>query len=322
MEFVGDGIYFGLDETTYHATPYLGSSNMKELYASPSDYWWDSHMNPMREIKTSSPAQAYGRALHHRILYGEQAFIKDYVKVEGELGDSVSAEGLKTWIKEQGGNPHKLKADNEAMVASEYKVNLLSETTHNAISIASQMILKNPNLTQAFVGGWPEVSVFWHQDGVPCKARFDYLKRRVIVDLKSFRGKDRIKTLDQTVLQDLFAYRYDIQTAHYLNGHEAAAELVAAGKIFADTLRPDDAWLKAAFAEKAQWVFCFFKADGMPVAKSYQISNGSPAHESGRVACKIALANYSDCMAKFGTDAWVNLDEPFVIAEEDMPKWL
>ncbi len=60
----------------------------------------------------------------------------------------------------------------------------------------------------------------------------------------------------------------------------------------------------------------------MPIAKSYQIAHGSPAHESGKAATRLALDNYRDNLAQFGTDAWVNMDEPFVIAEEDLPRWL
>jgi hypothetical protein len=325
MEFEGDGIYFGLDESHYHSIPWLGSSNVKQLYASPPDYWWGSHMNPMRPAdEGKSHAQAYGTALHHRILYGEASFKKAYVRMDGETKDEVSSEGLKTWIKDNGGIPAKLKADNEAMVANEFKVNLLTETTYDAIMVASQMILKNPHLAQAFAGGWPEVSVFWHQEGIPCKARFDYLKKSVIVDLKSFRQKDRIKSLDQTILQDLFSYRYDVQAAHYLNGHDAGKALIADSKVFVGDggTRPTDEWLVEAFRKPAHWSFVFFKADGMPVAKSFQVPNGSPAHASGRFSAATAYRNYQIYLEKFGTDAWVNDDEPFTIAEEDMPKWL
>ena len=325
METIEDGIYFGMPETPYHATPHIGSSKMKLLYASPSDYWFESHMNPMREPDKETFAQSFGHALHHRILYGEAAFKKDFLPTDEqtETGE-VSAEGFKSWIIANGGTPGKTKDDNARIVSEDYDVKLLGSKTYAKIAVSAQMILKNPNLAQAFVGGWPEVSVFWHQDGVPCKARFDYLKKRVIVDLKSFRSKERISSLDRWVLQDLFNYRYDIQAAHYLNGHAAMKALVEAGKVFAapGASRPTDEWLASAAAEPPNWVFVFFKADGMPVAKSYQIPYGSPAHQAGKFSVLTALASYKDHLEKFGTDAWVNLDEPFQITEEDVPKWL
>lgn len=320
------GIYFGLPEDIYHAAPWIGSSSAKKLYACPPDYWHDSHMNPLREIEAPTFAQSFGTALHHRILYGEAAFIKDHQFIDKTTGDSVSAEDLKLFIQEQGGKPAKLKADNERYVREELGINLLTQATYERIMVAAAHITKNPFLAQAFTGGFPEVSVFWSEGDakIPCKARWDYWKARAIVDLKSFRSKERIRSLDEIVLQDLFNYRYDIQVAWYLNGHAAAGALLDAGKVFIapGAAAPTVEWMRKSLVEKSHWVFIFFRADGMPVAKSYQIPHGSPAHESGKAAVRLALSNYIDNLEKFGTDAWVNVDEPFIIAEEDMPRWL
>jgi hypothetical protein len=44
------------------------------------------------------------------------------------------------------------------------------------IEIAAAYIEKDPELSRAFLGGAPQVSVFWIDEyGVSCKARFDYL---------------------------------------------------------------------------------------------------------------------------------------------------
>jgi hypothetical protein len=116
-----------------------------------------------------------------------------------------------------------------------------------------------------------------------------------------------------------------MQIGHYHHGRLAAYDLFKAGKVYCEdgALRPDDAWIEKALSNKAPgWVFVFFKSDGMPISKSYQVPFGSPAHESGRVAAAQAYRAYQDNLEKFGTDAWVNADEPFEITEEDMPKWL
>jgi hypothetical protein len=322
-EDIKPGIYFGLDENTYHAAPWVGSSSAKKLYACPPDFWHDSAMNPLREPDNPSFAQTFGRALHHRILYGEEAFKRDYTTIEGTTGDAVSAEDLKTFLRDHGAAPAKLKADNEKMV-QDMGIQLLTYETWERIMVAAAHITKNPNLGNAFTNGWPEVSVFWYEDDVPCKARFDYLKSRVIVDLKSFRSKERIQPLDRIILQDLFNFRYEIQTAWYLQGHSRAGDLLAKGAVHAapGVARPTDEWLAKAFSQPAHWAFVFFRADGMPIAKSYQIANGSPAHDSGKAAIKVALDNYRDNLARFGTDAWVVTDEPFEITEEDLPRWL
>lgn len=320
-----EGVYFGLPASLYHSLPWLGSSNVKELYSSPPDYWFNSHMNPLREPEEESFALKFGTAIHDRILYGEDYFKNHYTRVEGGNKDgSVDADGLKKWIQEQGGMPSKLKADNEKMVRDDFNTTLVAGKVFDKIMVSAAMILKNPNLQAAFTNGWPEVSIFWKQDGVPCKCRIDWLKLRAIVDLKSFRSKERISQLDRWVLQDLYNYRYDIQQAHYLNGHAAAGPLVSAGKVFVngETPRPTDEWLLGCFSTPPGWVFVFYKADGMPIAKSYQIASGGPVHQIGAKAAEHALQQYRDHMAKFGTDAWVNLDPPYQLDDHDIPKWI
>ncbi len=319
---IAPGIYFGLDERTYHAAPWIGSSNMKTLYSSPPDYWFESHMNPMREADEESFAQKFGTAIHHRILHGEDSFTKAYRYVEGETGDSVSAEALKAWIKEQGGTPAKLKADNERMCVEEMGVNVLSQRVYEKIMLSAAMILRNPHLAQAFTNGFPEVSVFWTDDGVPCKARFDFLKARTIVDLKSFRGKDRIMPLDPMFISDVKRYKYQAQAAHYLNGHKACRDLLAKGlvRVLPGAVAPTDEWMAKAFANDAAFTFVAYKADGMPIARSYQIAPMSPWHVDGLSYVARAMDNYRQNLERFGTLPWVDTQEPYNLEEEDF-KW-
>lgn len=318
------GIYFGLPEALYHSLPWLGSTSIKELYASPPDYWYGSHMNPLREKEDDSNAFKFGTALHHRVLHGEASFRKHYTPIAGGNKDgSVEAAGLVKWIVEQGGVQRKTKAENEQMVAQEFGVSLVAQKVFDKIIVAAEMILKNPYLAQAFTNGWPEVSIFWMDGDVPCKCRLDFMKSGAIVDLKSFSSKQRISQIDKWITNDIYNYRYDIQQAHYTEGYTKIPELVAAGKVFAaaDTPRPTDEWLKIAGAKLPQWAFVFYKTDGMPLSKSYQIANGHFVHQMAMGARRLALDNYRDFMERFGTDAWVNMDEPYTLDQEDVPKW-
>lgn len=318
------GVYFGLPEALYHSLPWLGSTSIKALYASPPDYWFNSHMNPLREVEDESNAFKFGTALHHRVLHGEDSFRKHYTPISGGNKDgSVDADGLKKWIVEQGGTPQKLKSDNERMVVEEFGVSLVAQKVFDKIIVSAQMILKNPYLAQAFVNGWPEVSVFWFEDGVPCKARFDFLKSGAVVDFKSFAAKQRITQVDKWITADLYNYRYDIQAAHYMEGYTKIKELVEGGKVFVspDTPRPTDEWLLTAGGKVPQWAFVFYKTDGMPLSKSYQVANGGFVHGMAVNARKLALDNYRDNLERFGTDAWVNMDEPYTLDQEDVPKW-
>jgi hypothetical protein len=328
------GIYFGLDEDTYHALPWCGSGDIKMLAYNPQDYWASSPMNPLRdeiEDKTT-PARVFGSAIHAAILYGDAVYKRRYGYVENDTNKTdVSAEGLKAWIKAQGAEPRKLKEDNIRYIADTWGVTLIPERQNEQILKAAATMRSNPYLVPAFQNGWPEVSIFWIEEDVPCKARIDYLKIKATVDLKSFRSKDRLMELDRMVLADIFKYRYDAQAKHYTDGRLAAAELLAAGKVFAPdpdprdpkTLtRPSDEWLEKCFAQKEPgWVFIFYKADGMPIAKPYQSAFNGPMMASGGVIKRRALTNYQTFMERFGTGPWVNTDEPYQIDEEDIPKW-
>src|SRR3546814_14526079 len=63
-----------------------------------------------------------------------------------------------------------------------------TDTLFPYTTLFRSMIEKHPDLSKAFSGGHPEVSIFWQdeQTGISCKARLDYLKARAIVDLKTF----------------------------------------------------------------------------------------------------------------------------------------
>ncbi len=320
------GIYFDLNEDLYHSLPFLGSTDMKSLYSSPSDFWWNSPMNALRPLDDkATAAQEFGRAVHHCILYGRERFDQVYRMVD-EDGDTVSADGLKEWLRKEGAQPRKLKADNLKLIREDFGFRLMTRTRYNEVVVAAEMIKRNPHLVPAFENGWPEVSIFWHsEDGIPMKCRIDYLKARAIVDIKSFSAKSRIQPLDRMILSDILRYRYDVQVSHYQDGRRAARDLALSGKIFGEVsgLRPhpDDVIKMLAEPEPA-WVFVFYKSDGMPVSKSFQVRYGSPMHKSGEAACRQAVSNFLKYREKFGTAAWVCDDAPYDIGEEDLPAWL
>lgn len=328
-----EGIYFGLPEETYHSLPWLGSSDIKTLACVPQDYWASSPMNDLREPEADdTPARIFGTAIHTAILYGDAVYKRRYGYIENDTTKTkVSAEGLKAWIRAQGAEPRKLEADNIRYIQETWGVTLLTERQNERILKAAATMRANPYLEQAFSNGFPEVSIFWREEGVPCKLRIDYLKQKATVDLKSFRGKDRLMSLDEMILADIWKYRYHVQAAHYTDGRLAGKALFEAGKVFvADpdptdpipNARPSDDWLAKALGNpEPGWVFVFYKADGAPVAKSYQSRFRGPMLEAGRTWKRRALTNYQTMFQRFGTDPWVVTDEPFEIDEEDVPKW-
>jgi hypothetical protein len=97
------GIYFGLPSAEYHADPSLGSSDIKRLLRSPSDYWWESHLNPDRPGDRDSPAKQKGRALHKLVLEGLEAFERSFAcepKPDAYPGALATLDDLKAKCRE------------------------------------------------------------------------------------------------------------------------------------------------------------------------------------------------------------------------------
>jgi hypothetical protein len=123
------------------------------------------------------------------------------------------------------------------MMADRDGLEVLSRDAMQEVRQAAATITLNPHLPKAFQGGVAEVSVFWEKDGIPLKARFDYLKPRTIVDLKRFSNQ-RERPVDIAIRLAIAEYRYDVQARHYCDAYEALYGLAAAGRVFGDCPLP------------------------------------------------------------------------------------
>ena len=76
-------------------------------------------------------------------------------------------------------------------------------------------VLGHPIAGPLLTGGHAEVSLFWEQNGVPCKGRLDYWKpdQGVAVDLKLLRS-----AAPNDVRKQISDLGYYLQRVHYMNG--------------------------------------------------------------------------------------------------------
>lgn len=297
------GIYFGLAEDIYHADPSLGSSDMKKLATNPSDYWFGSHMNPLREPDRDTPATIRGTAVHVLVLYGEDEFDARYVRGPDQDGMSSGEKASST------------KAANDK-AAKAGKI-MLPAKTFDAISIASAMIAKNPKLATALVGGMNEVSIFWRDDnGTPKKARIDCLKPRGVGDLKSIANKFG-KPFPQCCIDSVRWDRRDIQAKHYLDARAMVPKFAADGRVHGDH---DAEMLKAVAASKVwAWQWVWWQAEGAPITFSKILSPANPVFEVSRATLERADANYLAYMEQFGpNEMWLLMEEPDELLIEDL----
>lgn len=310
------GIYFGLDEYSYHEDPSLGSSDIRKLAKNPSDYWWTSWMNPNRPPSKDTPATQRGTAVHALVLYGQPTFDARYMRGADHHEDMSAAEkGALT-------KEFNKRAAARGLIA-------LSGSVYDNISIASAMISKNPKLGAALTGGLNEVSIFWRdkKTDLPKKARVDCLKattreggiRMGIGDLKSLANKYD-KPFDRACIDSVVNYRYDVQAKHYMDGCTNIAKLVADGCVHGDH---DAELLKRIVAAKRMaWQFVWWQAEGAPLTYSKVISPANPILEVSAATIAHAEANFIDYKQRFGAnDMWLLQEEPSELYMDDMPPW-
>jgi hypothetical protein len=336
------GVYFGLPHADYLADPSLGGTDLKAILVHPACYWQRSWMNPARK-DDDTPAKRAGRALHKLVLEGPKAFERAYIsepQPADHPGCLVTLEDLKSFCRDRGekisGTKAELakivkKADPavtiwddilglfRAMVERD-RLEILKPDAMAEVQTGAASITLNPHLARAFKGGAAEVSVFWVADGVPLKARYDFLKPRTIIDLKKFANQ-RQRPVDVAVRMAIAEYRYDISARHYLDGYPHLMAHVRDGRVSGDCPLPAgwERQLAAPNDMKFTWVFHQMEA---PVTVGRQIGGDSPV--LNRAVREIAHAKrvWLDCMERFGTGMWIG-EEPILDLEEaDLPMWL
>jgi hypothetical protein len=297
-----EGVFFNLPDAQYHDDDALGSTDLKRLLRSAPDFWWHSKFNPLRkpeEESTLSPALIFGRAVHKCVLEGRGFFEAHYAPTDF-AGNLRAGKEERAEITEAGKVP-------------------LKREDYERILVASQFIRANPHLSEAFAGGYPEVSVFWEEDGIRFKARFDYLKLRAITDLKSIRnsrGIDFVEACRRRFADD----RFDLQAEHYCHAREQIAGLMEKGLVFGDY---DPDWLrKAAHEDPFAFVFVWWQADDAPITWACSLSRGSPILKAGRSGIEAAVHRYRSFMNQFGPDqAWVLTEPVSELDSEELPPW-
>lgn len=308
------GAYYGLPETIYHAAPALSSSGIGWLMVSNPDFWFNSFLNPNPPENQDTKATIGGTAYHKRILEGSAAFNAAYapdLSRDDHPDALVTADDIRRQLRELGLPVGGTKPEliNRLRDAGRYPIwddlyasyveaqngrILLPQQQINEIEIAAAMIEKHPDLSKAFRGGEPEVSIFWvdGDTGVPMKARIDYLKRGAVVDLKTFSNPLR-RPVDRVLASAMASGRYHIQATLYM---EAVA--VAAQNGWVDGL-PD-----------RQFLFVFQQSGNVPLARGKLFPKGS-TFQVANLQIREAILRFKECRERFGNDPWID-DTPLV----------
>lgn len=335
-----DGLYFGLPEDDYHADPALGSSDIKALLMAPEAYWGQSYMNPLYERK-DTVATVRGSAYHKFILEGEAAYEASFVvEPEQAMYDDalVTVADLDRVLKARGLKTDGVKADKITRLREagyggpiwDEIVQRFREENAEAVHIPAAMdleirymarfITSNPHLGDAFKGGFPEVSVLWTLScGTRCKARVDYLKAHIAVDLKTYSNRYGARA-DVEVEKNAANNRHDLQAAWYSQGLLKAQEFAARDNIIlGDGERiPDSDWLKDFTSPvPIDLYYVYQQTNGVPMARARRWNPKMETFKTALQECEVALHIYRSCMEEFGTDLpWIRAEAPCDYSDE------
>lgn len=301
---IPDGIYFGMSDEVYHADPALGSTGLKKLIDNAPDFWWESAFNPARPDDDDTPARIFGRQLHQCVLEGIEKFKAGHAP-RYLNGATKEGKAEKQAILDAGKQPVAFKDWSKIMAASAF-------------------ITANKTLANAFQGGYPEVSVFWTENDIRFKCRFDYLKMNAITDLKSIANMHG-REFGRACREAIASYDYIVSAEHYRHGRAQMARLIKLGAVYgAPEENPEFMpWLiQVAGNQQFAFVFVFYQKDGAPISHGIKLSPGNPIFETGRAMISKAVGNYQRFMKEFGTDtAWVPSTPLEELHDTDLPVW-
>jgi hypothetical protein len=163
--------------------------------------------------------------------------------------------------------------------------------------------------------------VFWEEDGVPLKARLDYLKPRCVVDLKGFANQ-RERPVDVAIRLAIAEYRYDIQARHYCDGYAALHRLAASGAVFGDCPLHKGWHRRIVEPADVRWTWVFHQTDGAPVSKGRELCPSSPVLSRATREVALAKASYRACLEQFGSDPWTDRELVREFTEEELVAWM
>jgi hypothetical protein len=135
------------------------------------------------------------------------------------------------------------------------------------------------------------------------KARFDYLKPKAVIDLKTFANQMN-KPIDRAIYGAMAGNKYHIQATFYLHAVARAQELARAGHLFGTT---SEEWLQAFLeCEEHDFFFVFQQKGVAPLARGKKFPRGM-VHGAGLASIEQAKQLYKDCVERFGTDPWLDM---------------
>ena len=213
----------------------------------------------------------------------------------------------------------------------------ISAETFKRLAIAARMIEADPQLSQAFTGGHAEVSLFWHcpKTGVPMKARVDYLKIQMMVDLKTVANQLEM-SIERAIPREIAARKYNLQPSVYFEGADAVRGLVRKHGASAIHVWGEDsgdvdqeeheslvAWAMkwAAHRKPDEWLWVFQQKGIAPITRGLFYPRGGTTKMVSDEIVSAQKKRFRKFAETYGTEPWLDLADIYDIADEDIPQW-
>lgn len=386
------GIYFGMDDETYHALPAFSATGVKLMAASPMLFWGKTgwlnaeQAEQRAELEKGKDHLPIGHAYECRILEGQEAYDRRFVSKpdKPDFGEGViqGTDAIKAAImrleavpvtrvptgetvpdpkaKEPGGTKpvlraavkadwieqllaldpeakiyERLMADFDAKFEAEHKGKvLMPAVVDRRIQIAARMIERDPGIAPFMKGGQVQVVLIWYcpVTGVPMKAKIDKLQITRIIDMKTVANQ-RERSLGEAIRWEIGGYHYNVQPSVYFEGAQIVRQMVrehAASVIWswdgneqpASVHEERVAWaLKwASHALPDEWGWLFQQKGIAPVTRLVWYPRGGTTKMLTDDIVSMQKRRFREWSETFGTEPWLDLADPYMIADEDIPR--
>ena len=193
-------IHTDMPEAVYFAHTAVSNSMLADIY--PPARFHALYIAEDRPPPKKRAGQLEGSLAHTATLEPDQ-FDRRYV-----VGPTVNR-NTKIW--------REFVADNDGRIA----IQQAQKDTAFAQAAAVRAI---PDIAEVMRAGYPEVSIFWQDDGIKCRGRVDWVNDNtfedgaILLDLKTYSSADP----DEFILQ-CARKSYERQAAFYSDGYEAAS---------------------------------------------------------------------------------------------------
>lgn len=223
-------VVYDMPEEDYRAVNALSYSAIKDINISINDYFYNRD-NPKETI-----GKTIGKAYHRAIIDGFDVFYEQFkppfngencLKSKQDLIDfciNNQIDFKESWTKDKifdviKSCGHSAQSYDDAKKKYETDATIIPQDSFDRIKAYSDIINKN-DISKALSDAHKEVSVFWKEDGINCKARFDALIPQGVFDLKTF-DNSRGLNIDKAVNMTIVNYQYDIQAYFYTKAYKA-----------------------------------------------------------------------------------------------------